>query len=146
MQDGEPNMYTGLCTLLNGQVQRRWQRVQMLMVFNSIAIPTVFTTTSSLLKLLLCLTRFSLHLVITNAAKRGERWVGFWIRKLEELEKTDQEQSAGEKRSRVSVFTDVEYQRLRAKAVHRTRTTVAYGFALAVVWFAGACLVLVTRL
>jgi hypothetical protein len=44
MQNAEPNLYGGLATIRNGDMQMQWSRAQMYLVFNTVALPLIFAS------------------------------------------------------------------------------------------------------
>lgn len=69
MRDGEPNMYTALSTLRNGQTQLQWSRIQMLLVFNMVAMPiTTGGSQSEPAKLVLSMVGMIAHLSCSSPA------------------------------------------------------------------------------
>lgn len=134
MQNGEPSIYVGLATLRNGQVNRRWQRLQMLLVFNMIAIPIVLGTANVELKAALCHVGYVIHGAILVASWRGERWNRLWSRKMGGLERLDQSGRSGDKKSRVSVFSSPEYTKLQRSATQFTKGAYIFAGMVVIAW------------
>lgn len=127
MQNGEPNMWTGLAILRNGQVQRRWQRLQMLLVFDMVAIPILFGGSASMEeKSMISVVGFFIHIFLIMASWRGERWNRLWSRKMGALERVDRTKEGVE--IRIEVFASREYARLQHGA--RWFSRVAYAIAM----------------
>jgi hypothetical protein len=107
MRDGEPNIYGALVTIRNGYVQGQWQRVQMFLVFNTVAIPLVLATgTSDKIKLVIDVAAVIIHLAIMQATLRADTWLEFFDVRMVELENLDANDVAG---VRVRVFSHPDF-------------------------------------
>jgi hypothetical protein len=74
VRDGEPQIYASLATMRNGYLQGQWQRVQMFLAFNTVAIPLVLgaaTTTSNKIQLVIDVAAVIAHLAMMQAMLRG---------------------------------------------------------------------------
>jgi hypothetical protein len=107
MRDGEPNIYGAIATLRNGYLQGQWQRVQMFLVFNTVAIPIVLATaTSDKIRLALSSAAVLAHLAIMQGTLRADSWLEFFDSRLIELENLDAEDPNG---VRVRVFSHPDF-------------------------------------
>ena len=137
MQGGEPNVWAGLVLLRNGQIDRRWRRLQMLMFFNVFAIPLVFGANVSGLvftasvKSAVGWVGYLLHCSLIFAAWRGERLNRFWTYRLIMLERTDISESDADQRLRIRIFSSAEFFALQRDA--RVFTGIAFGIAACVI-------------
>src|SRR6266404_2734767 len=103
MNDGEPQIYTSLATLRNGYMQTQWQRVQMFLVFNTIALPLIFGVAQpNQVKLIICVVGLGIHMVILQATLRADGWLSYLDSRLAELEQLDGENTNS---IRVKVFS-----------------------------------------
>ncbi|OGZ43559.1 MAG: hypothetical protein A3J55_01445 [Candidatus Ryanbacteria bacterium RIFCSPHIGHO2_02_FULL_45_17b] len=65
-------MFIGLSTLRNGYMQMQWSRVQMFLVFNTIALPIVLGTGQpEVVKFFISLVAVPIHLLLLNAVLRA---------------------------------------------------------------------------
>jgi|GEM_PF-996456 len=133
MRDGEPNMYAGIATLRNGQTQLQWGRMQMLVVFNTIAIPLVLgTQQDSVVKFAICSIGFIGHFAMFVSGVRGNRWIKFFDSKLAEFEKLHAEKDSA---SRVQIFSSPEFAEIRNNAgVTSRKVFTLLGVILGLLW------------
>ncbi len=107
MRDGEPNIYGAIATIRNGYLQGQWQRVQMFLVFNTIAIPLVLATaTSDKIRLAISSAAVFAHLAIMQGTLRADSWLEFFDARLVELENLDADETTG---TRVRVFSHPDF-------------------------------------
>ncbi len=103
MQNGEPNIYSGLATLRNGESTLRWQRAGMFLAFNVVAWPIEFDPTfSGEFHFVLSIVGFVLSMAWITLNARAQSMMQFWDTKLSELELLD----TGTNEARVKVFSD----------------------------------------
>jgi hypothetical protein len=134
MRDGEPQIYTALATLRNGQTQLQWNRVQMFLVFNTIAIPLVMGTGQSAgVKFALSFIGLIGHFAIFVAAVRGDGWIDHWDGKMAELERLDQEEG-NVLGSRVRIFDNMDFETRRRRGVTSRRIFGPIGIAFMLFW------------
>src|SRR5690348_6659260 len=104
MLHSEPNIYGGLATIRNGYMQMQWSRAQMYLVFNTIALPLIFSPeTETTVKLVIGLVGMVVSVCIPIAILRGNMWTKFFNAKMAELELLD---AGNERAPRVPVFSD----------------------------------------
>ncbi|RJQ34795.1 hypothetical protein C4568_01975 [Candidatus Parcubacteria bacterium] len=140
MRDGEPNMYMALATLRNGQAQRRWQRIQMMLAFDTIATPIMFSTVDIKTRITLSLVGFAIHVALIIAAMNGEQSVRLYSDKLAEIEQLDQEKSVtNDARPRVQVFSGAEYSYLDRSTRRVYVMFMSLGYGLVLAWGAASC-------
>lgn len=107
MRDGEPNIYGAIATMRNGYLQGQWQRVQMFLVFNTIAIPLVLAAnTSDKIRLIVSSAAVFAHLAIMQGTLRADGWLEFFDARMVELENLDIEDTVG---IRVRVFSHPDF-------------------------------------
>ena len=107
MRDGEPNIYGAITIMRNGYSQGQWQRVQMFLVFNTIAIPLVLATaTPDKIRLVIDVAAVIVHLAIMQATLRADTWLEFFDARMVELENLDADDVAG---VRVRVFSHPDF-------------------------------------
>ncbi len=135
MRDGEPQIYTSLATLRNGYMQTQWSRVQMFLVFNTIALPLVFgivqTTQPELVRFVISLVGACMHLVLLNATLRADNWIKYLDDRMTELEQLDREDQNG---VRVFVFSHQDFTTMRHSWFASRRLFGIIGLAVAVTW------------
>ena len=86
-------MYAGLCTLRNGQAQLQWNRLQMIAILSTVAVPIVFGSgQSDLLKCVVSTVNFVAIATLFFAATRGDKLIRYWDDQLAELERLDQQE------------------------------------------------------
>ena len=132
MRDGEPNIYGALVAMHNMYLQGQWQRVQMFLVFNTIAIPLVLaTTTSDKIKLIIDAAAVIVHLAIMQATLRADGWLKFFDARLVELEGLDADDTGG---VRVRVFSHPDFT-LRRRTRFASRKSFGFiGIATLLFW------------
>ena len=134
MRDGEPNVYTALAILRNGQTQLQWSRIQMLLGFNAIAIPIIFgATQSEQAKLMASIVGMAGHFILIIAAIRASGWINYWDARIADLERID---STDENPNgvRVQVFSSSEFESLKARGKYLNRAFVAVGIVFMLFW------------
>lgn len=132
MRDGEPNMYTALATMRNGYMQMQWSRVQMFIVFNTVAIPLVYGTgQSSAVKFLIAMVAVGMHVLMLGATYRAEMWIKHIDSRLASLEKLDWADQQG---VRVRVFAHVEFGEQRNSAFASRKIFGLLGTGIMVLW------------
>jgi hypothetical protein len=76
MRNGEPQIYTALATIRNGYVQSQWQRVQMFLTFNTIALPVVMATEQGpKISALVSVAGVLVHLILLQGTARANKWI-----------------------------------------------------------------------
>lgn len=134
MRDGEPNIYAALATLRNGQTQLQWSRVQMFLVFNTIAIPLVLGTGQPEgVKFALSFVGSIGHFALFVAAIRGDGWINHWDGKLAELERLDQEEENASG-TRVQVFDNPDFEPRRKRGITSRKVFGPIGIAFLLFW------------
>lgn len=104
MQDGEPQVYTALMALHVGYSIRQWQRLQLLFLFNSVAIPAMFTSElGDIVKFFLSVIAFLSHGGLMLAVDKTSDRITHIEKKLGELETLDPE---GASKCRVAIFSE----------------------------------------
>lgn len=132
MRDGEPQVYTALATLRNGYMQTQWARVQMFLVFNTVALPLVFGINSpDQVKMFISFVGFGMHGVILQSTLRADSWIKYLDARMIELEQLDQK---GAHSIRVLVFSHADFARKRHSWVASRRTFGLFGLAISVIW------------
>lgn len=132
MRDGEPQIYTSLATLRNGYMQTQWQRVQMFLVFNTVALPLVFGTTQlDQVKLFVSAVGLGMHGVILQATLRADNWIKFLDERMVELEGFDQEDPNA---VRVKVFSHVDFAGKRHSMFASRRIFGLFGLLVSAIW------------
>ena len=134
MRNGEPQIYTSLATLRNGYMLTQWARVQMLLVFNTIAIPIILgTEASTAMKLALSGMGFVGHFALFVAAVRSNGWIRYWDRRMAELERLDQEEGNASG-TRVRVFDPPEFNSRRRRGITSRRVLAPIGIFFLLLW------------
>lgn len=132
MRDGEPNMYTALATMRNGYMQMQWSRVQMFLVFNTVALPIVFGTGQNPnVKFLVSLVAVGMHVLMLMATYRAELWIQFIDNRLSTLEKQDWDSDQG---VRVRVFSHTRFEEQRNSAFASRKIFGWLGLAVMLLW------------
>lgn len=132
MRDGEPNMYTALATMRNGYMQMQWSRVQMFIVFNTVALPLVFGTgQSSAVKFLIAMVAVGMHVLMLGATYRAELWIKHIDSRLASLEKLDWADQQG---VRVRVFAHVEFGEQRNSTFASRKVFGWLGVSIMILW------------
>ena len=127
MRDGEPSMFIGLATLRNGYMQMQWSRVQMFLLFNTVALPLVFGSgQTEIVKFVISGVGILTHLLLLNAVMRANDWIAFFDEKLFQFEQLDQDDQNS---TRVFVFSDPRFSKKRSSLFASRRL-----FALIVIW------------
>jgi hypothetical protein len=135
MRDGEPQIYTSLATLRNGYMQTQWGRVQMFLVFNTIALPLVFgvvqTKQPELVRFVISVVGSCMHVVLLNATLRADNWIKYLDQQLVALERLDQEDPNG---VRVLPFSNPDFGEIRHSWFASRRLFGVIGLAVATLW------------
>src|SRR3989344_8411660 len=127
MCDGEPSMFIGLATLRNGYMQMQWSRVQMFLLFNTVALPLVFGSgQTEIVKFVISGVGVLIHILLLNAVMRANDWIAFFDEKLFQFEQLDQDDQNS---TRVFVFSDPRFSKKRSSLFASRRL-----FALIVIW------------
>ena len=127
MRDGEPSMFIGLATLRNGYMQMQWSRVQMFLLFNTVALPLVFGSgQTEIVKFVISGVGVLIHILLLNAVMRANDWIAFFDEKLFQFEQLDQDDQNS---TRVFVFSDPRFSKKRSSLFASRRL-----FALIVIW------------
>lgn len=133
MRMGEPNVYSALVTARNAQLQAQWTRIQMFLVFNTVAIPLVFGTgQSELVKISVSMTAAGIHTALMLSALRSASWVAFYDLKLTKLELLDAEDET--QKTRVSVFSSREFALRQSDRFASRRIFAPVGVMFVIVW------------
>ncbi|OGC86998.1 hypothetical protein A3D70_02050 [Candidatus Adlerbacteria bacterium RIFCSPHIGHO2_02_FULL_54_18] len=136
MRNGEPNVYAALATLRNGYMQMQWSRVQMYLVFNTIALPLVFgTDAEETAKFVISATGLTVHTLLPIAIWRGERWVRFFCQRMADLEQLDQEEGS-QSGPRVQTFGHPDFEALRGSRTASRKLFAPIAIALELAWLA----------
>jgi hypothetical protein len=126
-------MYAGIANVRGVYYNQQWSRVQMFLVFNTVALPIVLGTgTTEFVKLLLSFIGYVMHVFIIIATFRANSLINYLDRKLAELEMIDNDT---ENIARVKVFADVSFVSRSSSMFSGIRmfSTIAAGVVL--VWF-----------
>lgn len=134
MRDGEPNMYTALAMLRNGQTQLQWSRIQMLLGLNAIAIPIAFASNQTeQAKLVVSVVGLVIHFILIVAAVRASGWIDYWDVRIADLERLDSEEE-NPNRIRVQVFSRPEFESFKTGGKYLNRAFVAVGILFMLFW------------
>ncbi len=137
MRDGEPQIYTSLATLRNGYMQTQWSRVQMFLVFNTIALPLVFgivqTTQPELLRFVISVVGAWMHVVLLNSTLRADNWIKYLDERMVELEQLDHEDQ-NLNGVRVHPFSHQDFATIRHSWSASRRLFGIVGLAIAGLW------------
>lgn len=132
MRDGEPNIYGALATMRNGYTQMQWTRVQMFLVFNTVAIPLVLGSAStSAIKLFISVAAIVVHLAVMHATLRADHWLKFFDERMVEFEGLDADNENG---TRVRVFSHPGFDTRRHSWLASRRFFGFVGIAALVFW------------
>lgn len=132
MRDGEPQIYTSLTTLRNGYMQTQWQRVQMFLVFNTVALPLIFGTTQpDQVKMFVSLVGLGMHVVILQATLRADSWIKYLDERLVEFEQLDGEDPNS---VRVKVFSHPDFDEKRHSWLASRRIFGIFGLLISAIW------------
>lgn len=135
MRDGEPNMYAALAMLRNGQTQLQWSRIQMLLIFNMVAMPiTTGGSQSEPTKLMLSMVGVLAHLILLVASFRGSGWIDYWDDRIMDLERLDSEE-LNQNGVRVQVFSHPEFKSFKTKGRYLNKVFVGVGILFTLFWF-----------
>lgn len=114
MRNGEPNVYGTLGIIYNGYVTQQWSRVQMFLVFNTIALPIVLGTgQTEAAKLAISLVGFVMHVILLVATWRANGWIKLYASRLAELENLDYDNIDDVNTVRVRFFSSQAFRRRR---------------------------------
>src|SRR5690606_38849987 len=117
------------------QTQLQWNRVQKLLVFNTVALPFIADTDrSELIKFVLSIIGLCVHIALVAATFRGTIWVDYWNDRLADLERLDSKESdpGG---VRVKVFTHHDFDYIRTNGVTLKNRFLWVGAAFGFLWF-----------
>lgn len=104
MQDGEPQVYTALTALHVGYSTRQWQRLQLLFLFNSVAVPAMLAgNLGDIVRLFLSTIALFGHGGLMVAVDKTNERITHIEKKLTELEMLDAE---GSSKCRVAIFSE----------------------------------------
>lgn len=132
MRDGEPNVYGAVATMRNGYLQGQWQRVQMFLVFNTVAIPLVLGTTSTdAIKLFISVAAVVVHLAVMHSTLRADYWLKFFDERMVEFERLDADNESG---IRVKMFSHPGFDTRRHSLLASRRFFGFVGIAALVFW------------
>jgi len=132
MRDGEPSMYIGLATLRNGYMQMQWSRVQMFLLFNTVALPLVFGSgQAEIMKAAISAIGTLVHILLLNAVIRANGWIEFLDAKLTQLEQLDQDDQNG---ARVFVFSDPSFAEKRNGLLASRKLFMFIGLGTTILW------------
>lgn len=132
MRDGEPNMYAALATMRNGYLQMQWSRVQILIVFNTVALPVMFASNqSSDAKFAICAVAVGVHALIMLAVFRADMWISFIDSRLSALERVDWDSDAA---VRVRVFSHRDFTARRVTLFASRYFFGLLGVMISVLW------------
>lgn len=117
MRSSEKTVYGSYASQRATEIQRQTSLLNMFLAFNAASISIVFGTDApNIVKFILCTMGYTGHFVFTVGIIRGKRWIGFWSRKLSQLESVDQgkkENTSETSVTRVRAFADPEFQKIR---------------------------------
>ena len=132
MRDGEPQIYSAVATMRNGYTQMQWTRVQMFLVFNTVALPLVFGTTQTEgVQFLISVVAVVIHGILLIATTRADRWIDYLDSRMSELEGLDLEDQSG---IRVAVFNRPEFRTMRHGLFASRRVFGLVGVLIAILW------------
>jgi hypothetical protein len=132
VRDGEPQIYTALATIRNGYLQGQWQRVQMFLVFNTVAFPLVFGTTQpEEVKFFISVVGLCIHAIILQATLRADIWIKFLDARMIELEGLDPDDASG---IRIQVFSHPDFTVKRHSRFASRRSFGIVGLIVATIW------------
>lgn len=133
MQPGEHNVYAALVTARNAQLQAQWTRIQMFLVFNTVAIPLVFATgQSEAAKTAISVVAGGIHVALILSAFRSASWISFYDFKLVQMEQLDSEIDA--QKIRVSIFSSREFEARQRSRLATRRIFTPVGVIFVVFW------------
>jgi len=116
----------------NGYLQGQWQRVQMFLVFNTVALPLIFGTVQpEQVKLIICVVGLGIHMVILQATLRADGWIQFLDARMINLEQLDDEDPSG---VRVKVFSHPDFAGKRYSWLASRKAFGFFGLAVSAVW------------
>lgn len=134
MRDGEPQIYTSLATMRNGYMTTQWQRVQMFLVFNTVALPIVFGTAQpEQVKFLISAVGLGIHVIILQATLRADNWIKYLDERMIELERLDPEKENANN-PRVRVFSHPDFDTKRNSWLASRRSFGLAGLIIAGIW------------
>ncbi len=132
MRDGEPSMYIGLATLRNGYMQMQWSRVQMFLLFNTVALPVVFGSgQAEIVKFVISVIGALVHALLLNAVMRASGWIKLLDGKLFLLEQLDQDDQNS---IRVFIFSDPQFSEKRSSLLASRIIFSIIGIGTTVLW------------
>lgn len=132
MRDGEPQIYTSLATMRNGYMVTQWQRVQMFLVFNTVAIPLVLgSTANEEIKLFVSVAGMLVHWVVLHGTLRADNWIKYLDARMIELEGLDITNDAS---VRVQVFSHPDFTARRHSWLASRRFFGLVGLSAFVFW------------
>jgi hypothetical protein len=132
MQNAEPNLYGGLATIRNGDMQMQWSRAQMYLVFNTVALPLIFASeTDENVKFVLGIVGMWVTIFIPIAIYRGNMWSKFFNEKMAQLELLD---AGSEKAPRVLVFGDPQFASITDRRFASRKLFVPLAIILTSIW------------
>ncbi len=132
MRDGEPQIYTSLATMRNGYMITQWQRVQMFLVFNTVALPLVFGTTQTEgVKFLISMVGMFIHGILLQATLRADNWIKYLDARMIELEALDADDANA---VRVKVFSHPDFATKRHSWLASRRFFGFFGLFVTSVW------------
>ena len=133
MKTGEPNVYAALVTARNSQLQAQWTRIQMFLVFNTVAIPLVSGAgQSEAAKVAISFIASGIHIALMLSAFRSASWVGFYDLKLTQMEQLDSEDK--EQKCRVPVFSSREFKARQSSRFASRRIFAPLGVMFVIFW------------
>jgi hypothetical protein len=132
LRNSEPNMYGALATIRNGYMQMQWSRVQMYLVFNTVALPLVFhTETEPTTRLIVGVVGIIVTIFMPIALVRGNYWSKYFSNKMAELEALDPED---DRCPRVTVFNDDQYRSFKKKRYATRKLFAPVAVILLAIW------------
>lgn len=117
-------------------MQTQWNRIQMFLVFNSIALPIAFGITPNMVvtntvKMYVSIMAFCLHVVLINGTLRADRWIKYIDEKLKLLEIIEENELNA---IRVKIFSDEKFWLMRKSKFASRRLFGAVGLAVMILW------------
>jgi hypothetical protein len=113
-------------------MQMQWSRVQMYLVFNTLALPLVFRPeTESNTRLIVGIVGVIVSLFIPIAIFRGNWWSKYFSNKMAELESLDPNDG---KCPRVAVFNDDQYRSFSKKRYSSRKLFAPVAVILLAIW------------
>ena len=132
MQNAEPNVYGALATIRNGYMQMQWSRLQIYLVFNTVALPFVFNnSTNSRARAAITILGTIVSVWVPIAIWRGQVWLRYFNDKMAELERVD---FGLEKSIRVHVFSDIKFIKIARGRLASRKMFIPLAITVTMTW------------